>query len=737
MIDKLGRSAIASNTGGRILDQDPKIDRIAIWPRLGALALVVAALGLPLNDLFRYGLLLFAAIVIVSSPLSLRVRSWLTAACVVAVVAVGQIILHSPRIEEGHNVFLPERQGAVLETGLPGDVFRYMKERFDAQYPVERRCDPKQGGCWRAHAGPEQTFAFSADAVFDQPSYSRRVTDIDFSNAVWLRLGFINQQYNWYTGQTDVERSIRLRRFARLGNPWRVAMPFFVMYQFPAEFVGSHLCWQGDVLWEGAGERFTAWPHATMACRVIEARDVGQRIFGVSIASDAPLLMKLEPTIWIQLRQTIGPVLAFVGAMAVLMLLVRWDRRRLLLPLSFVAAALLVILLNDASFLGGVRPFDGGDDGLFYESTGRKIARHVLAGHYMLALQGEEKVFYYGGPGLRYLRALERFIFGESFLGYVTALLVMPFVFFAAFRRFLGARTALVLTLGFVLLPIGALFGTSFFQYVRWAERGFADPAAAIAFLGGLVILVGPTAAGPNTRFGPACGAGLLFALALFLRPNLASGAAVLLGGAGLYSLWHMEVRRLAGLCLGFLPVFSMALHNWYFGGVFVLFSSNATIPEALPMPPSAYVAAFGELLRLDVTGEHVRRGLLQIGRWLSGPSEARVMVPLHAAAIAVLVRVCFACRYEGWIRLIAGAALALHPVALFYLSYDRYYYLAWLITMLVTCVWVRDDFLPYARQRFPKAVERAMYHPLTQRFLRLLERLELAVGLGLWAKRA
>ena len=130
MIDKRALRDIAfPNSDGGTLDQDPKTDRIANCHRLGALALVVAALGLPVNDLFRYGLLLFAAIAVFSSPLSLRVRSWLTVACVVAVVAVGKIALQSPRIEEGHNVILPERHGAVLEAGLPGDVFRYMMER--------------------------------------------------------------------------------------------------------------------------------------------------------------------------------------------------------------------------------------------------------------------------------------------------------------------------------------------------------------------------------------------------------------------------------------------------------------------------------------------------------------------------------------------------------------------------------------------------------------------------------
>jgi hypothetical protein len=40
-------------------------------------------------------------------------------------------------------------------------------------------------------------------------------------------------------------------------------------------------------------------------------------------------------------------------------------------------------------------------------------------------------VFFYGGPGLRYFRAGERFMFGDSFLGYLSLLLILPVEVFA------------------------------------------------------------------------------------------------------------------------------------------------------------------------------------------------------------------------------------------------------------------------------------------------------------------
>ncbi len=690
----------------------------------------MAALGLPINDLFRYALLLIASVAIFAGAISPRPGAWLAAFAVVMVAVFGKAQFPAPRIDEGHNIFIVDGRGGALERGLPSGVFAFMQAAFDAQYPPERRCDRNVAGCWRAQGFPDRAYAFSADGIYDRPAFSRRVTGIDFEDATWQRLGFVNEnKYNWY-GDSDMERASRLRGAELYRHPWqalfhqlRLTMPWFVMYRFPAEFVGSRLCWTGDVLWEGPAEKFTAQQHAAMECRTIEAADVGRQIFGVAIAKDAPLAMRLQPTATIRLRQLIEPMLALIGTCAVLGFLLRWRSYRPVLPFALVATALLVILLNDASFIGGWRPHEGGDDGLFYEGVGRKIAQYLLAGDFTNALRGEESVFYYGGPGLRYLRALERFVFGDTNFGYLSLTLALPALAYGVFRRFLPPNWALGMIIIFVAMPIGALFGTSYFLYAKWAARSFADPAAAAFLLAGLLLLIGRTRSGHDARFATALGAGLLFFLALFVRPNLAPVAGVLLGGAGVAALWQAQYRRLAGMCLGFLPVLSMALHNWYFGGVFVLFSSNATIAEALPMPPSAYVTALGELFRLDFAGGYFARGALQLARWLAGPSEFVVMVPVHVLAIVVALRVAACGRgYDPWLRLTAWAALAGHPVAFFYLSYPRYYYLTWFLTLVVCAVWMRMEGLVLLRRWFPKFVGWFARHPVTVALARGLE---------------
>src|SRR6516165_3633400 len=696
--------------------------RMQPWLKLAALILVLAALGLPVNDLFRYALLVIATVLIVAGTVSPRVAPWLAALAAVALCVLGQILFAAPRIAEGHNVFLVNGPGGALEAGLPRAAFRLMAVEFDTIYPPARRCARDQVGCWRGQAFPDQTFAFSADGIFDRAAYSRRVTGIDFSDAVWLRLGFINELgYNWNSHVSDVMRARRDRRSLAFLHQWTLAMPWFVLYRFPADFVGSALCWRGEVLWEGADGNFDTVTHADMQCRTLTPADVGRDIFGVAIAHE--LAMRLVPTWHLRLRQLVEPGLAFLGVAAVLALLTRVRGRRVVLPFALIAVTLLVAMFNDASFLGGVRPFDSGDDGLVYDGYARVMLRQLVAGDVAGALQGVEPVFYFT-PGLRYLRVAEHLVFGESYLGYLSLVLLLPFLVFALFRRFLPLTWALALTLIFAAVPVGVLFGSSLVQYVKWAARGFADPAAYIFFLAAFVLLLGRLGEGPRDRFGCAFGAGLLFALALFVRPNIAPAAGILLAGAGLAALAQQQLRRVAGLVVGFAAVLGMALHNLVYGGALVLFTTTAELPRLLLMPPSAYLAALAELAHSNFAGEHVARAMRQIAGWLAGPSEAMVMAPLNATAILVLVRVALWRGADPWLRLTAFATMVQHGVALFYPADGRYYYLTWLLTLLVVAAWVHGEALVMLRRWFPGFTQRVAKHPASLALARGLDRM-------------
>ncbi|MEI7804657.1 MAG: hypothetical protein WCI56_04955 [Hyphomicrobiales bacterium] len=660
--------------------------RGAFWCRLAAMLLAVAAAGLPVNHLFGYAPLLVAAVLIFAGEMTASRGRWLAAVAVVAAAVLLRILLTPQPVQEGHNIFVPGDPAGVLEKQLPPDVYRFMKTEFDARYPAAQRCDPKTPGCWQAGPFPDRAFAFSADGILAKPAYSRTVSEINFSDAVWLRLGFINEQrYNW-SGDGALERGQRDRRFWMGWQRWHVTLPWFVMYQFPANYTGAELCWRGDVLWEGANQRYEILRHAETACRAITGSDIGRKIFGVSVKPDS-LIMKLNsplPTRAQLIARDAASLLAIAGLLLLLLLVrVRW--RDTVQPAALIALALAVIVIDDASFIGGWRPFDGGDDGLFYSGVGRTIVQDLMRGDFTAALIGGERVYYYGGPGLRYFRALEMIAFGDTNLGYLSLVLAMPIVVYSVFKRFLTQEVAWPLVVVFTALPLGEIFGTSFFHYAKWAARGFADSAAHILFLSGMLVIAGVRRPGPTPDAAPAFGGALLLALAVFVKPIIAPMVGILLGGAGLAALWQQQWRRIAGMCAGFLPVLLMPLHNWHYGHELVLFSSNSGLPASYTMPPSAYISALGEILRLDFGGEHVQRGLAQIAGWLSGPGDLLFLAPLNAAAVGVVIFVAFWGRgYDPWLRLIAGATLAEHVTAMIYIPTPRYFYVMWLLTAVI-----------------------------------------------------
>lgn len=704
--------------------------RFGLLRRLALLALIIAIVGLPLNHLFGYAMLVVTAVIAFSGEVTARNRPWLLSVLLAFVAVCGQALLNPSAIEEGHNIFLPDGKNDALVSGLPPDVYRLLAVEFDKAHPPEKRCDPKANGCWRGLGFPDSVYAFSADGILRGAEMSRRVDGIDFADPVWLRLGFANDlRYNWSGAGHDLGRVKRDSRFWMGLHRWQFSMPFFVTYRFPAAYAGSDLCWKGDVIWEERAEQFTLLSNPLWACRTVEPADIGKRIYGIGV-KPGQLAMSLDQTVTIHIRQALATALTVFSIVTIVGFLVRWQRRSVILPFTLLALSLAVIAIDDASFVGGLRPLDGGDDGLYYQGMGRQIVQYLLAGDFSKALEGGESVFYYGGPGLRYFRALEMFIFGDTNLGYLSLVLLLPFVVFALYRRFLPTRWALALILLFVAVPVGALFGTSFFHYAKWGARGFADSAACIFAFSGLLLLAGRKSIGPGRGFGIACGAAFLFFLGVFMRPNIAPFAAVMLGGAGLAALYSREWSRLAGLCVGFLPVACMALHNWYFGGVFVPFSGNSTHPLVLVMPPSAYLSALIDLVRFDFGSEYLARATKQLVRWLSGPSELMVTAPLHALSLVVLVRVMVRAGYDPWLRLIAGATLAQHAVSLFYIATPRYHFLSWFCTGLVSVVWFRAEGIAILRGLLPQWWDRIWNNPFNRSIERGLRKFEIVSGL-------
>src|SRR5262249_42541278 len=162
-----------------------------------------------------------------------------------------------------------------------------------------------------------------------------------------------------------------------------------------------------------------------------------------------------------------------------------------------------------------------------------------------------------------YLRAFEHFVFGETYLGYLSLILALPFLVYALFGRFLPSNWATVVTLGFVATPIGALFGSAYLYYVKWAARRFADPSGYILLLAaGGALSRGPDG-DAHPPIAPAFFGAMLLAVGAFVRPNVALASGVMALGAIVFAARRRAFARAGAVLAGFATLAVSPLHNW------------------------------------------------------------------------------------------------------------------------------------------------------------------------------
>ena len=268
------------------------------------------------------------------------------------------------------------------------------------------------------------------------------MTDLDFSDPVWLRLGFINEnRYNWYSGTARC--SSRRSRPALLDGAASLASRHAVVRNDPA---AGGLCRRRIVLARRAdvgrrGRALFAAGSVMAAARLSRPMPAG----GFSASRSSRTRSRCR-------SRRRGPC-AFRTSQAP-----RWQSSRSSpLPGCWFDSESGTFCCRPSSFSwlswssqsttpassAVYGPSTAATTACSTIASGRLILQKLLAGDIAGFLEGGEKVFYYGGPGLRYFRALEHIVFGETYLGYLSLILLLPFIALGLFRRFLaGALVA-------------------------------------------------------------------------------------------------------------------------------------------------------------------------------------------------------------------------------------------------------------------------------------------------------
>lgn len=640
---------------------------------------------MPVLETWR-ALLLAVLLLALASGTIRRGRQHIDIAVAVGIVAAVlglRALVPRADIAEAHNAFLVLGPGEALERGLPEPVFRSWKAQFDALYPPD---DPpyETRSQWRNAGVPATVFTQSADAIWRAPRYTRQVDAIDFDNLGDFRGGFANQtQYNFWMGEMQ-----------------REAMPFYAMYQVTPSSIGSALAWTGQLFWERENGRFEEIVHRGMASRRIEDDDAGKRVFAAFFPQRGPFHFRFEPSTRLQLAAWLERVAALAGAVGVLFVLVRprwpaWARATALCGVAYVVMTAF-LAVSAGKYLGATYPPQGGgDDGLVHDGYGHAMALLAGSGDVMGALRGLEDVYWFT-PGTRYVRMVEKFLFGDTNLLFALIVALAPVVVFQLIRTIAGGRWAWMAVIAFCVLPAGNL---SFVQYMANAKLGYGEAIAGVLFLGSLTIVLRRPGMGREASSPALTCAGLALAASMFIRPNFALAVVWL----AIYFTWvswrHRAFRPLAAFGAGLSLALWMPFHNWYYGDAFYLIASSAT-QFSLPVTPGHYVRAALDLLSGNIDSDVIGVVQRQLHGWLWSPGfvirpEVSLLAwALHFVKLLALIitpwtvlRWAMGRRREtpAALGVIAVAALLAHLPMLFTVTtHYRYAMLAWDLSLVV-----------------------------------------------------
>jgi hypothetical protein len=657
------------------------------------LACVILSLGVPITTPLRAAIAFIAVFVSVfcerrrmrranvSSPRSMLKEALYPSLLSPFAIAVATLLLSHllPRlqIQEGHNVFLTEdKPDEILARGLPKPVFDLLREQFFEAYPKTEWCDDEKWGCWRysikrEEASKARVFADSADALLSVPAkYSRVVDGIGFSSIETHRPGFTNTALvNWTPDKI----------------PNRARIPYFVMYELPPDAVGGSICFRGTVLWERSDSSFeTIRAVPDEICRIVAEPDAGMRVFGLSVKSR--LEMRLEPSAKFVLFDVLRGALACAGALLILFIAFQPNLSRLKAPAFIAILSILAMLPTEIQNYFSYPIYPGSNDGLNYDRMGRLLARLFVEGNFSEFLRGQEMVFKLM-PGMRYFRAFEKLIFGDTNIGQFFVMALLPLALYQVLRLLMTKRSAIEAACFFIFARTD--ISTELFcdraSYASLAMRGLGEPLGTLLFcLGAYFLLRDEDHKPPAADF---FAGNLMMALSVFVRPNYIAGYALLWLWLFIKSYKRYGWRDYLLLLVACAPTLFIPLHDLIFGGQVVSGTNIASNPYNLHTPPSFYIDLARAWIGSRVFENSAHAGVVialmpkikaQLVEWL--PHWYNVVILMVAVLPLFLPK-----RLTQWrLAALAACCVGLHLPMLFYDSYSRYATLAWLLSAIV-----------------------------------------------------
>jgi len=664
----------------------------------------ILVIGLPINHLFDFIILLFILPIIFFSKLNLNKKYFNYLIVTIFFLILLKFFIPSIKIQEGHNiVIINENSKLFYKAILPNNVFKFFNDNFK-YYRNNSTCENVNNYCWK-YFDPNRSeisnvsktkFAQSSDWSIENVKYSRIVNDISFSNLKEARLGTINNlNYNFaFPNKFDLVRE---------------NLPFFIMYEIPTQLVGSSFCWKGNIFWQQDSLKFEKIFHQYEKCKIIQNSDIGKNIYVGSLGSNESidrlnelydeqyvslndqnlqnflynneLILNLKKRNFYIIADIIKKVTKTIIIFLIFILLLKHNYYLYLMSGSYLLIFYLLINYVNSDLIHGFTIFTGGNDGLVYMSYANRMFSAFLDLDIYEFFRGGENIFYFM-PGLRYFFAITKIFFGDTNFGYLLIGFFYPIVIFLLFKSFLDFKFSIFFTFFIFLTRVFEGYALSTYNFLQHIHNGDSEPLGIFFLLLGLLIFIKFVNSENKIKFNS--NYLFYFGICLFIstsiRPNYFPTTLSIFSIMLFYLYFkNYNIKFILWCFAGYSFLILLPFHNYFYGQSLVLFTTVLNEGHNTLAPIKIWINAFTDILTLNLDNYFINHSkvLNQLDRWVK-PQE------VHYIFSFIIIFVVLFSKSDFFVKTICIMALSQHAVCLVFMPDNRYAYLAWILTFFV-----------------------------------------------------
>ncbi|KAB8028007.1 hypothetical protein [Fluviispira multicolorata] len=628
--------------------------------------MMLLILGIPVNLFSSFLIITIFFFLFYLIDFKIDSRKFLKLFFIFVIVKILQSFIPQIEIQEGHKPFLISNQSKEDEyLYLPIEFREKMRSDFFKLYPKESWCKKDSWGCWSFSNILNESYSFSSDNLLKNAKYSRVVDGFNYSNLEQFHLSINNLHYNWYSQEPK--------------NIKRNSIPFYVFYEFDSNSIGSKICYNGKMnLYSEVKNKLIDNSHNESSAQCVKITDeyIGKKIW-LGVFQDAG-----EYRIWFE-KSNFALFYEFLFKFLSLIFLITliysiFNSKRYYFIFSIIIS-LLLFGSNQFTYFDIYPVYDGGSDSLTYESWGIDIAKYFKEGDFYNVFKGNESIYYYQ-PGMRYIKALFSYIFGARIFGSYLFFVAIMFSLYLILKelQFFKNRVSFISLALFLILFLRPIRDGLFASQYSYSIDGYSETAANTLLLFALLLNIRIfTKQKLNNQF--VFYSSFLMCLSVFLRPNYIICFTIVQTFLFFHIIKHEKYKLILPYFIGNIFIFTFLFHNLYFGRKFVLFTSSVGIKENLIISPKEYLSEIYNILKFTPNKYEIYKIFEHLSRWL----DYRFF-NLICIFILLLSILNFRKFFPLNIRIIAISALGLHLPSLFYLNFDRYTALSWILTYIV-----------------------------------------------------